>query len=129
MARGPAKYPAGSTYGCFGACNRRKVTATMKPHLDLTRATLALALVGVMGLGSTSPAFSRGGGGGGRGSSSGSTGSSPPQCRQGLVWDKKVQRCVREQSSILQDGKPLQQRHAHASAGPPDGARIDLFIV
>ena len=101
----------------------------MRPHLDrLARAALAATFVGMMGLGGALPALAASGGGGGGGGSSGS-GSAPPQCRQGLVWDKKVQRCVRAQSSNLPDKDLLEQGRALALAGYYDDALIVLDAV
>jgi tetratricopeptide (TPR) repeat protein len=98
-------------------------------HFDrLARAALAGALVSMMGLGSAVPALAASGGGGGGGGSSGS-GSAPPQCRQGLVWDKKVQRCVRAQSGNLPDKELLEQGRALALAGYYDDALIVLDAV
>ncbi|WP_051231005.1 tetratricopeptide repeat protein [Kaistia adipata] len=101
----------------------------MKPHFDdVTRAALAAIFVGMMGFGGAMPALAASGGGGGGGGSSGS-GSAPPQCRQGLVWDKKLQRCVRAQSSNLPDKELLEQGRALALAGYYDDALVVLDAV
>jgi tetratricopeptide (TPR) repeat protein len=100
----------------------------MRPHFDhLARATLAVIFVSMMGLGGAVPALAASGGGGGGGSSG--SGSAPPQCRQGLVWDKKVQRCVRAQSSNVPDNELMQQGRALALAGYYDDALIVLDAV
>ncbi|BCP53550.1 hypothetical protein K32_21670 [Kaistia sp. 32K] len=92
------------------------------------RATLAVAFVGLLGLGAAMPALAASGGGGG-GGGSGSSGSAPPKCRQGLVWDQKVGRCVRAQSSNVPDKELLQQGRALALAGYYDDALIVLDAV
>ncbi len=102
----------------------------MKPHFDnLTRAALAAIFVGMMGFGSAMPVLAASGGGGGGGGGSSGAGGVPPQCRQGLVWDKKVRRCVRAQSSNLPDKELLEQGRALALAGYYDDALIVLDAV
>jgi tetratricopeptide (TPR) repeat protein len=95
----------------------------------LTRATLAVVFVGMMGLGGAMPSLAASGGGGGGGGGSSGSGSAPPQCRQGLVWDKKVQRCVRAQASNVPDDELLEQGRALALAGYYDDALIVLDAV
>jgi tetratricopeptide (TPR) repeat protein len=100
------------------------MTAHFSP---LARARLAATFVGMMVLSGALPALAASGDGGGGGSSG--SGSAPPQCRQGLVWDKKVQRCVRAQSSNLPDKDLLEQGRALALAGYYDDALIVLDAV
>ena len=97
----------------------------------MARATLAGVFVGILGLAgaySASAASGGGGGGGGSGGSSG-TGTATPLCRQGQVWDKKLQRCVRAHSSNVPDKELLQQGRSLALAGHYDDALAVLDAV
>lgn len=83
----------------------------------------AIASAALIGLAGAMPAVAASGG------SSGGSGSAPPQCRQGLAWDKKAQRCVRAQSSNVPDKDLLEQGRALALAGHYDDALTVLGAV
>jgi tetratricopeptide (TPR) repeat protein len=87
-------------------------------------ASRVAAVAGLVALAGALPAFAASDGGGTSGSDS-----APPKCRQGLVWDKKLQRCVRAQSSNLPDKELLDQGRALALAGFYDDALIVLDAV
>jgi tetratricopeptide (TPR) repeat protein len=93
-----------------------------------TRALLALSFLGLMA--ATAPALAFGGGGGGGAGATGGSGSGGvPECRKGLVWDKKVKRCVQAQSSNLPDQELLRQGRQMALAGHYDDALTVLAAV
>lgn len=85
------------------------------------QSALAIAFIGLISLGAALPALAASGGSG--------TDTPAPKCKQGLVWDKKLQRCVRAQSSNLPDKELLQQGRALALAGRYDDALVVLDAV
>lgn len=85
------------------------------------QSALTIAFIGLISLGAALPALAASGGSG--------TDTPAPKCKQGLVFDKKLQRCVRAQSSNLPDKELLEQGRALALAGRYDDALIVLDAV